>query len=247
MSIFVTLSTRVASSLAIVFRLALARFGLAPLILTAAALAAFLLSLRSRTPAEPHRRRYRRSTDHDGLPRGATSGTAPGHKPAWLARVRRVTLGVSCSITSPGQWFQSVASSSSNSASTDNDLKLQLQPDVADALRALATMFELFIVMRVPDDESESAVLAALDRAAIFGPGKLDRRKIVFCETEGGRASVARQLEPQLHVDESSTVVASLQRFMHLVALVAPDAKGSHTDAMGRNVARFTSLPALLM
>lgn len=85
--------------------------------------------------------------------------------------------------------------------------------------------FDLYFIVEAQCDEAEEEVTAALTDAGLFEPGLLDRRKLLFCETDMGKASIARQIESQLHVDESTGVVNALQRFVPYVSLVTANAK----------------------
>lgn len=160
-------------------------------------------------------------------------------KPQWLSRVRRVSIGTTCSASTPSQLF-TVAITNAKPA-TPTSPTIFLTPDAIGPLSAFASLFEVFIVVRVDDDEAETAVTNAFAAAGLFNTGFLDRRKLVFTETEAGRVSVARQLEPHLHVDDSLDVTVGLQRFLPSVALVSPDARTVPSDVLGRNVAKLSS------
>lgn len=121
--------------------------------------------------------------------------------------------------------------------------KVVIAPEAASPLRSIASKVELYVVVRVDDDDMEHAVTDAFASAGLFERGLLDRRKLIFCETDIGRISVARQLEPNVHIDENVEVIGDLQRFLPMVALVSPDLAG-FSDALGRNVAKSSSLAA---
>lgn len=127
----------------------------------------------------------------------------------------------------------------------EQKLTVTILPDVLPHLKSLASMFELFVVIRVDDDAMEEAVTKAFIKAGFFENGLFDSRKLVFCETDTGRISVARQIESQLHVDESFEVILALQRFLHCVALVSPDVGAIPGDLLGRNVAKLSSMASL--
>lgn len=137
-----------------------------------------------------------------------------------LAGVQRVTIGVE---------------GAANGALFDGDLVLR--EEAAGALRAFARQFDVYVLVRVGSDEGEAAVRKAF---AVL-EGALDERKVLFCSTVDGRVSMARQIEPQLHVDETSAVVHALQRFIKYVALVDGKESGSAAPS-GSNVLRYSSL-----
>lgn len=176
----------------------------------------------------------------------------PARTPQWLARSRRVSIGAVCSFSQPCPMFllERVANTSDgNDAPSDGTSavtkpKVVLAPEAVSPLKSIASMSELYLVIRVDDDPVELAVTDAFASAGLFERGLLDPRKLIFCETDIGRVSVARQLESNIHVDENVQVIADLQRFLPMVALVSPDAN-SASEALGRNVAKFSSIAAL--
>lgn len=190
-------------------------------------------------------------------------------KPQWLSKVRRVTIGAICSQAQASNMFtididtslattlvQHHPSSSNNTSNSsgpalspqekyNNALTIvQVLPETIQAFHQFAQLFEVYLVIRVDTDSMEVAVTKALVDAGLFGDGLLDRRKLVFCETDTGRISVARQLESQLHIDESIDVVLGLQRFLQCVAFISPGAKTFPKDVLGRNVMLFNNLSA---
>lgn len=213
------------------------------------------------SPDSPHDSDFSiaRTSNHVGSRANSISSSL--RKPQWLSRVRRVTLGGVCSLAHPCNLFAIQTSdseptqppsetpdlSSDGSAKPDQQSRVvSFLPDVIPQMKALASLFELFVVIRVDNDVMEQAVTKAFVDAGLFSVGLMDERKLVFCETDAGRVSVARQIESQLHVDESFEVVVALQRFLHCVALVCPDAGVIPVDMLGRNVAKHTSLSSLL-
>lgn len=190
--------------------------------------------------------------------RAHTSGSST-RKPQWLTSVRRVSIGAVCSQAQTCNLFSIDTSSTStdgddhrsegegNEASSSNETNKRVptvlvRPDALPGLKKFAALFEVYFVIRVDSDAMEKAVTAALSKARLFKDGLLDRRKIVFCETDTGRISVARQLESQLHIDETFDVIAGLQRFVNCVAFVSSEARSFPAEMLGRNVVSYTSL-----
>lgn len=184
------------------------------------------------------------------------ASASSSRKPQWLSRVRRVTLGGVCSLSQPCHLFAIEKMALENAQQLDKlsgdamksnqqNLSVTILPAVLPHLKSLASMFELFVVIRVDDDAMEEAVTNAFINAGFFDNGLFDSRKLVFCETDTGRISVARQIESQLHIDESFEVVLALQRFLHCVAFVSPNAATMPGDVLGRNVAKLSSMASL--
>lgn len=116
-----------------------------------------------------------------------------------------------------------------------------LRPEIVRPMKNFASMFDLYFIVEVESDEAEEQITKALSDAGLFEQGFLDKRKLLFCETDMGKASIARQVESQLHVDESVAVINALQRFVPYVSLVTSSAK-SLAMPSGSNVTKFTSL-----
>eukprot|EP00246_Nothoceros_aenigmaticus_P006227 TRINITY_DN19018_c0_g1_i1.p1 TRINITY_DN19018_c0_g1~~TRINITY_DN19018_c0_g1_i1.p1 ORF type:complete len:280 (-),score=47.04 TRINITY_DN19018_c0_g1_i1:685-1524(-) len=97
-----------------------------------------------------------------------------------------------------------------------------VRPAVVDVLLEISRACDLYLVSRVLDDESEAAVLAALDAVGVFSVGGLNRNKVLFCSSEAGRTSFVRQLEPDWHVDTAATTLSQLARFIRYQLHIAP-------------------------
>lgn len=182
------------------------------------------------------------------------------NRPRKLAAVRRLTIGTdaeggalftlapappppvasSASVTPPlsGDGVATGAASSSSAP-----LRLTVRPEVAPALRALASTVELYLLTRVSSDEGEAEVVSALVDAGVVASG-MNVHKALFCETVEGRVSMVRQLEPQLALDEAVGVVDALGRFVKSVQRLdrSPEPGVAAAEGPGR-----TTLQALLV
>lgn len=141
--------------------------------------------------------------------------------------------------------------------STTNDIVVR--DSAKPCLRQMAGC-DLYIIARVTSDEMETSVRKALRNAGAFEAG-VDERKVLFCETQQGRVSMVRQIEPHLHIDNSTAVASALQRYIKFIALVgahtvkldepSPQAGSSSqvsadTNANAVNVLRYKSLEEFL-
>lgn len=206
-------------------RLAIRVLGPAPAAVLAAATAILIYYLRRRPRRRPRRRTVRASAE--------APAAAPG--PAWLSSVRRATLGARFV---PGD----APISSHLFAEHAETGALVVRDDAVPAIKRLAGRVRVYVVTEVASDEGEEKVKAALRGAGLFADGLLDERKVLFCETALGRVSVARQLDPDLHVDESAQVVSALQRFVPYIGLIG----GEGGSGFSRNVFRCASLGKFL-
>ncbi|EPS70939.1 hypothetical protein M569_03816 [Genlisea aurea] len=100
--------------------------------------------------------------------------------------------------------------------STPEEVQKQatVRSSVLDVILEITKYYDLYLMERVLDDESERIIIAALEDAGFFAAGGLVKDKVLFCSTENGRMSFVRQLEPDWHIDSSSEIVTQLTRFI---------------------------------
>jgi len=98
----------------------------------------------------------------------------------------------------------------------------QMIAAAAEALASLAEQADIYLITQLEQDTDaqEAAVLAVFEAAGIFGPGRCDRRKVLFCATEDGKGAMCRQLAPNAHVDTSSKVLGYLAPHVPQVVMV---------------------------
>lgn len=108
---------------------------------------------------------------------------------------------------------------SAETAASHSPPRLSVIQSALPALCELARCSDLYLVTQVSSDAGEEAVRRALSDAGIIDSG-LNPHKILFCETEMGRGSIVRQLEPAMHVDTSTAVSDALRPFVPSVLLV---------------------------
>ncbi|KAF3976714.1 hypothetical protein ACB098_06G098700 [Castanea mollissima] len=100
--------------------------------------------------------------------------------------------------------------------SSPEDLQKQatVRSAVLEVLLEITKYCDLYLMERVLDDESEKKVLMALEDAGVFTAGGLVKDKVLFCNTENGRSSFVRQLEPDWHIDTNPEIISQLARFI---------------------------------
>lgn len=124
---------------------------------------------------------------------------------------------------------------------TPRDLRKSatLIPSAADVVRAISLHSRVFLITQVEDDQSASNVDKALAEAKITAAagGKSDEscassdritsavgpvrsHHVLFCEKHVSKVSMARQIEPALHVDNDKATARELQRFLPRVLLI---------------------------
>ena len=81
--------------------------------------------------------------------------------------------------------------------------------EMIQPLHELTSLADIYLITQLPNDsdELEAQALAALTEAGVFGEGRCDARKALFCSTEDGRGAMARQIEPASHLDTSVKVL----------------------------------------
>ena len=87
-------------------------------------------------------------------------------------------------------------------------------PEAVQAVQtAVRQIPDLYLLCQVADDIGEAAVRGVLEHSRLIGTGKdqIPPQRLLFCETEVGKTSVVRQLEPKVHIDgQHSTVSIAL-------------------------------------
>eukprot|EP01112_Ceratiomyxa_fruticulosa_P019573 TRINITY_DN6443_c0_g2_i1.p1 TRINITY_DN6443_c0_g2~~TRINITY_DN6443_c0_g2_i1.p1 ORF type:complete len:261 (-),score=43.04 TRINITY_DN6443_c0_g2_i1:91-873(-) len=63
------------------------------------------------------------------------------------------------------------------------------------------------------DEAFERQIMDLLETRKVFAAG-LNRNKVLFCSTVMGKAHIARNLEPQLHIDSDLIVINALKSFV---------------------------------
>mmetsp|Transcript_1209 Transcript_1209/g.3736 ORF Transcript_1209/g.3736 Transcript_1209/m.3736 type:complete len:223 (+) Transcript_1209:287-955(+) len=198
------------------------RVGEVPLLIFAVAGAMLLYSFLKRklttSAASPQRSRAARTTTSVQAEPGST------HR---LDGVRRVTLGLDANIPT----ILTVGADS-----------IVIDTLNASSLTKLVSRHDVYVIVRVDSDRTEDLVSEAFKRSGLYEHG-LNPLKIVYCETEVGRVSAVRQLEPHLHVDCDAEVVRKLQRFVHQLAYLNPN--GARAGNFNANVLECTSIAKL--
>ena len=97
----------------------------------------------------------------------------------------------------------------------------ELLPGAAETLRELSACATVCIMAHVASDIGEAVVKGTLEAAGVVGPGQgqVPQHRVLCCSTPAGKESIARQLEPGLHIDaEPSTVRAGTAALLWLSA-----------------------------
>lgn len=100
----------------------------------------------------------------------------------------------------------------------------RLRPDAAEVLREMASNTSVYLITQVKDDTGEATCRGALEAGGLVGsgPGQIPPQRLLFCSSLEGKASIVRQLEPQLHIDGHSRTIEDLKRFIKLVHIYHP-------------------------
>ncbi|MQL84458.1 hypothetical protein Taro_016973 [Colocasia esculenta] len=118
-----------------------------------------------------------------------------------------------------------------------------VRPSVLEVLSEITKICDLYLMERVLDDQTEPVtdptnasdldaveeeeleerVLSALSDAGVFTSCGLVREKVLFCDTENGRTSFVRQLEPEWHIETNPDVIHQLARFIKYQLHIAPN------------------------
>lgn len=85
-----------------------------------------------------------------------------------------------------------------------------LSEAIAALLAASRQVPDVYLICQVADDIGEAAVRGALEHSRLLGPGsdQIRPQRLLFCETEVGKMSLVRQLEPKVHIDGQHSTVS---------------------------------------
>mmetsp|Transcript_61022 Transcript_61022/g.145342 ORF Transcript_61022/g.145342 Transcript_61022/m.145342 type:complete len:246 (+) Transcript_61022:64-801(+) len=161
------------------------------------------------------------------LGQGAAGGGAAGPARTSAPRIQlkpgfhRIPVGHRVTVvTNDGVFGQMELQAASSAAAGGSSLRVL--DSALPSLLEIARTCDLYLITQCSTDEAEAAVRAAVSDSGLLHAG-FNPHKMLFCETEAGRGSMARQLEPSLHVDSSPTVLDALRPFVaSLVAVKTP-------------------------
>lgn len=136
---------------------------------------------------------------------------------------RRIPVRQKVTLVTNDTVFDSNALSSlDSSAASAASQPLSILPNALAPLLEIARVCDLYVITQCASDATEQAVRDALRDAGVVDAG-LNDIKVVFCETEAGRGSIARQIEPTMHVDSAAVIVDGLRPFVpSLVGVKTP-------------------------
>ncbi|QDZ25860.1 hypothetical protein HOP50_19g84020 [Chloropicon primus] len=108
-----------------------------------------------------------------------------------------------------------------------------LVPLAKDLVESISYFGEVFLITQVFDDASEENVRKTLQASGIVGSGGLVKgHHALFCEKHVSKISIARQIEPGIHIDAEKATVLELQRFLPKVLFIA-NAQGDSAAPSG--------------
>jgi len=93
-------------------------------------------------------------------------------------------------------------------------------PLAREAFRELCQSNDVYLITTVSGEEEAERVRAFYEGSGLHDDG-LDRRKVLFCQTNKGRESMARQIEPAVHIDSDRTIVGALRPHLKACWLVS--------------------------
>ncbi|EFJ40327.1 hypothetical protein VOLCADRAFT_84514 [Volvox carteri f. nagariensis] len=134
---------------------------------------------------------------------------------AQLSGVKRVTLSL------PGVVFLERTPAQLQESAT-------VCPKALEVLQEISRVSDVYLIAHVEDDVGEAVVTGALEAAGVLGngPGQVKQHHVLCCSSLDGKVPIARQLEPELHVDGHPASVDELKRFLPRLLLVREGAPG---------------------
>ncbi|CAK0787573.1 hypothetical protein CVIRNUC_010795 [Coccomyxa viridis] len=138
----------------------------------------------------------------------AQTSSASSQGLAW--RVKSQLTGVkTVTVSAPGVLLEEWSPEELQESAT-------LRADAAAILQEVRRFANVYVIAHVADDMGEATVRGALEAGGLVGPGagQIAAHRVLCCSTLDGKISIARQLEPGLHIDGHPHTIESLRRFM---------------------------------
>lgn len=157
-----------------------------------------------------------------------------------LAGVKRVTISV------PGVLLlEQHAEQLSDSAT--------VRPEVVLIVKELVQAVDTYLMAHVADDIGQATVAGALEDCGLIGTGtgQVPLHRLLLCSTLGGKVSIVRHLESELHIDAQSDTIGELARFIPQLLFIVPPGSAQAaglessclpTGSCASNVGRATGL-----
>ncbi|KAJ3087492.1 ATP-binding cassette sub- G member 2 [Quaeritorhiza haematococci] len=73
--------------------------------------------------------------------------------------------------------------------------------------------YDTYLIAAVSSDKEQEQILQLLKGSGLYGSG-LDSRKVLFCETEEGKAHIVRHVEPHIHIETNDEIIQKLAPFV---------------------------------
>eukprot|EP00918_Siedleckia_nematoides_P008147 GHVU01017655.1.p1 GENE.GHVU01017655.1~~GHVU01017655.1.p1 ORF type:complete len:270 (-),score=74.53 GHVU01017655.1:367-1176(-) len=114
--------------------------------------------------------------------------------------------------------------------------------------RLLCEYTELYLICKVRDDAEEAALIKLLREAGAFEAG-LKPHRVLACELESSVATLVRQLQPAVHIEESAAVAAQLLgKVPNIVKIAAtPESEGIPFAGAVGNLLQMAGAPDSLL
>jgi len=120
-----------------------------------------------------------------------------------------------------------------------------VRAETVSIVQEVCKAVDTYLLAQVPDDIGQAAVTGAMEAAGLLGKGvhQLPPHRLLFCSTLEGKASIVRQVEPELHIDGQASTIEDLKRFIpQLLHVHAPGTQPAAMEA--QNVGHAPSLAA---
>ncbi|KAJ3044002.1 hypothetical protein HDV00_003530 [Rhizophlyctis rosea] len=75
------------------------------------------------------------------------------------------------------------------------------------------------LIMVVSSDKEQQYIERLLQKSNLYTSG-LDKRRVLFCETEEGKAHIVRSISPALHMDNNDSVIRMVSPFVNVALRV---------------------------
>lgn len=98
--------------------------------------------------------------------------------------------------------------------------QFSFKEDQLETLKHLAKECDLYLIAKVDSDEEAEEIEKLCMKSKLFESG-LNKYKLLFCETQIGKTAIARQIEPQIYIDDDVNIIKELHRFIPSLGLIS--------------------------
>ncbi|CAJ0642134.1 11447_t:CDS:2 [Entrophospora sp. SA101] len=119
----------------------------------------------------------------------------------------------------------SLPSSSSSTSDTNTSVYVFLENAVS-FLQLICKRYDVYLVCPISNEQEKHQIISLLSNENLFSTKVIDKRKVIFCETEEGKVHIIRHIKASVHIESglnNEDVVGLVRSFVDNVIWVLYD------------------------